>query len=76
MTSPERSSLLKLYQHVIYRSVLQYLEADQGRKSKRGIYSPAVFAVADDAASVCRGVERWLQWSSSSMLQGAAEIAP
>ncbi len=42
MTSPERSSLLKLYQHVIYRSVLQYLEADQGRKSKRGIYSPAV----------------------------------
>jgi hypothetical protein len=42
MTSPERSSLLKLYQRVVCPSGLQYLEADGGRKSKRGIYSAPV----------------------------------
>jgi hypothetical protein len=42
MTSPERSSLLKLYQRVVSRGVLQYLEADGGRKRKRGVYSAPV----------------------------------
>ncbi len=74
MTSPERSSLLKLYQHVIYRSVLQCPEADQGRKSKRGIYSPAVVLWLMMLQRL-QGAWNVGQWSSAPVARGG-ETAP
>jgi putative transposase len=42
MTSPEWSSVLELYQRTVCCGVLQYLEQQSGRRSKRGVYSAAV----------------------------------
>ena len=42
MTSPERSSLLELYQRKVCFGALQYLEKQTGRKSRRGVYGAAV----------------------------------
>lgn len=42
MTSPEWSSLLELYQRTVCCGVLQYLEKQTGRRSKRGVYSAPV----------------------------------
>jgi hypothetical protein len=42
MTSPDWSSLLELYQRTVCCGVLQYLERQTGRRSKRGVYSAAV----------------------------------
>lgn len=41
-SSPERSSLLNLYQNVVCAGVLQYLETQAGQKRKRGVYSTQV----------------------------------
>lgn len=42
MTSPEWSSVLELYQRTVCSGVLQYLEKQTGRRSKRGVYSAPV----------------------------------
>jgi Transposase DDE domain. len=42
MTSPEWSSLLKLYQHIVCAGVVQYLEKQTGPRRKRGVYSAPV----------------------------------
>jgi hypothetical protein len=42
MTSPDWSSLLKLYQQIVGAGVLQYLEKQTGPRRKRGIYSAQV----------------------------------
>jgi hypothetical protein len=42
MTSPQRLSLLKLYQQTVGAGVLQYLEQQAGLRRKRGVYSVAV----------------------------------
>lgn len=42
MTSPEWSSLLELYQRTVCSGVLQYLEKQSGRRSRRGVYSTPV----------------------------------
>jgi DDE family transposase len=42
MTSPEWSSLLKLYEQTVGAGVVQYLEKQSGGRPKRGVYSAAV----------------------------------
>jgi hypothetical protein len=42
MTSPQRLSLLNLYQQTVGAGVLQYLEQQAGLRRKRGVYSVAV----------------------------------
>jgi putative transposase len=42
MTSPEWSSLLKLYEQTVGAGVVQYLEKQAGVQHKRGVYSAAV----------------------------------
>jgi len=42
MTSPQRLSLLNLYQQTVGTGVLQYLEQQAGLRRKRGVYSVAV----------------------------------
>lgn len=42
MTSPERSSILVLYQQIVCRGLIQYLQQQAGMKLRRGIYGPAV----------------------------------
>jgi len=42
MTSPEWSSLLKLYQRTVCAGVLEYLEKQSGPRKKRGVYSAQV----------------------------------
>jgi len=80
MTSPERSSLLKLYQHVVCRSVVQYLEADSGRKSKRGIYSaPVVLWLMmlqrlQGRATLASGVQLLLQGAAKPLLSPCRRV--
>lgn len=42
MASPEWSSIVELYQNVVCRGVVQYLEKQTGRRFKRGIYTVPV----------------------------------
>src|ERR1700685_1742370 len=42
MTSPEWSSILVLYQQIVCRGWLEYLQQQAGMKLRRGIYGPAV----------------------------------
>lgn len=42
MTSPDWSSLLHLYQRILCRGVLQYLQQQAGVKTKRGVYQAPV----------------------------------
>jgi len=42
MTSPEWSSILELYQHIVCRGVVQYLEQHSQKRFKRGIYTAQV----------------------------------
>jgi len=42
MTSPERSNILALYQQIVCRGLIQYLQQQAGMKPRRGIYGPAV----------------------------------
>jgi len=42
MTSPDWSNLLDLYQATVCRGVLEYLEQQMGRKTRRGVYGAAV----------------------------------
>lgn len=59
MTSPDWSSLLKLYQQIVCAGVLQYLETQTGKKPKRGVY--------------CTQVVLWLMMLQS--LQGRPTLA-
>jgi hypothetical protein len=42
MASPEWSSILELYQHIVCRGVVQYLEQHSRKRFKRGIYTAQV----------------------------------
>lgn len=42
MASPEWSSILELYQHIVCRGVVQYLEQHSRKRFKRGIYTTQV----------------------------------
>ena len=42
MTSPEWSSILDLYQEIVCRGLIQYLQKQAGMRLRRGIYGPAV----------------------------------
>jgi putative transposase len=42
MSSPEWSSVLELYQHIVCRGVVQHLSGQAGQRCKRGVYTAPV----------------------------------
>jgi hypothetical protein len=80
MTSPEWSSLLELYQQTVCRGVLQYLEKQSGRKSKRGVYSAAVvlwlmiLQRLQGRATLAGAVQLVLQGAAGPLLQRCRRV--
>jgi putative transposase len=80
MTSPEWSSLLELYQRILCRGVVQYLEKHSGRKSKRGIYSaPVVLWLMmlqrlQGRATLASGVQLLLQGAARPLMTACRRV--
>jgi hypothetical protein len=74
MTSPEWSSLLKLYQQTVCAGVLPYLEQQTGRKRKRGIYTTPVvlwlmmLQSLQGRATLASGVQLLLEGAAGPLL--------
>lgn len=80
MTSPEWSSLLELYQRIVCRGVVQYLEKHSGRRSRRGIYSaPVVLWLMmlqrlQGRATLASGVQLLLQGAARPLMTACRRV--
>src|SRR6266568_8433702 len=80
MTSPERSSLLELYQRTVCSGVLQYLEKQSGKKSKRGVYTAQVvlwlmmLQRLQGRGTLASGVQLLLQGAAEPLLANCRRV--
>jgi putative transposase len=80
MTSPEWSSVLQLYQHIVCRGVVQYFQRQQQPRRKRGIYTAPVvmwlmmLQVLQRGGTLASAVQRLREGAADPLLFGCRRV--